>query len=586
MFPRRSRNPSSTTKPSTSSNHTGASSSSNPNQDPKLRPFLLPRPSSDPTAGLNTRNSTGGMTDRSNKPQPFLPFAPRLADFRDLVVPKKEGERCVKCNSDVVLNPRYKPDGSVNVAEPQPGQTVFLNRGKNPDGTDRIQEMVWSCRINRHPYPYPHKLNAHEIKGPDAPEGEKDPQRPAGARMSVPGTERWVNEIQGFLNRGEHQKANEAMMELVLMNEGKKPESFTWLEEHGESSKSRIAKGGQNKVGGASIAGKNEKNDNRIITGKKATEEIDTDTKPRDPASNLAKSLTDQIEYGGITLSDDLNAQKDKDGKHHVAGFQQYQGFAAHKGRKSAFRPNPNFYDAALSHDDKKENVEQKLAPGSTKAHEYKHLVKDQNTMADHGITKYEEDKGMLPVVPAGQRATSKQSASKVTQQTASGTAPANVSPPVTTKHTSARARRSQRTSPSAFLGSLLAGFTQKSQPKGLTITAAEQTDGPVTTAAPQLPPPSPRSMTLQEMVTGGFTKIAGEVQAGDVEGVDMSTLYVTAGRGDEEEGEVGGVVDISMTDKTPSFMTDKSGVEGAGGNIGTLGPQSEGNGSDKASKE
>ncbi|KAK6355576.1 hypothetical protein TWF696_004676 [Orbilia brochopaga] len=545
MFPRRSHNVSNPADNSSSpSKPTVASSSSTLNQDPKLRPFLLPRSSTDPTAGLGTRTSTSGMTDRSNKPQPFMPFAPRMADFRDLMVPKKEGERCVKCGSEIVLNPRYRRNGGVNVAEPQPGQTVFLKRGRNPDGSDRVEEMVWSCRINRHAYPYPHEVKPHEGKGkgPDmSAEGEKNTQRPAATKMSVPGTERWVNEIKGLLNRGEQQKANEAMMQLVLMNEGKKPESFAWLEEHGESSKSRIGKGGHKATGGASttIDKKNYGTGKAdAAVGKKAVE-------AHDSISKQQKDITDQIEYGGITLG----SSSEESLARSMAEFQPYQGYAAHRGRRSSFRPNTQLSDATLSHGEKKENVEQKLPSVGASKGEQKRLVKDQMPIAGHQATKSEGENRRLSLIPSG-LFTGRHSTSRLAQSAASGSTSGKVSP-VT------RTRKSPKTSPSAFLGSLLAGFTDaKARARGITTSAAEreQADGSITGTAtapqPPLPPPPP-------------------VEA------DMSPVYATAGRTSGEE-EDSGVVDTSMTDKTPSFMTDKSGVEGAGGSIGTLCPQSE----------
>ncbi|KAF3904410.1 hypothetical protein ABW21_db0204568 [Orbilia brochopaga] len=481
------------------------------------------------------------MGDRSNRPQSFIPFAPRPGDLRDLIVPKKEGEHCLKCNSDIVLNPRYKKDGSVNIAEPQPGQTVFLNRGKNADGTDRVEEMIWSCRINRHPYPYPHALQPHEVKASESSEGEKNTQRPAGAKMSTAGTERWVNEIQGFLNRGEHQKANEAIMQLVLMNEGKKPESFAWLEEHGEASKARLNKGSHKTAGGASAIDKKDYVNGKADTGKKASEQAEAAKEALSSLSKLQKSITDKIEYGGVKFGSSTEESLARS----MADFQPYQGYAAHKGRKSSFRPNSQLLDAMLSHGDKKENVEQKATAGS-KADEQKHHTKDQ-------ITKSEGDKGKRPILPAG-LFTGRHSVSKMAQQSAPGPASGKVSP-------AARIRKSPKTSPSAFLGSLLSGFTDaKARAKGITTAAAavaaEQADGPVTATAPQPPPQAPV-------------------------GVDLSTTYVTAGRSDgEEEEEVSGVNDTStVTDKTPSFMTDKSG-EGAGGNTGTFGPLPEEDGS------
>ncbi|EWC43832.1 hypothetical protein DRE_07276 [Drechslerella stenobrocha 248] len=228
MFPRRPIN----TDKSSSSNATG--SADPPLSTFKLRPFLLPRPDIDSIAPHDRLG--GGMTGESNKPRQFLPFAPRPGDLRSYSAPRKEGERCAACGSNIVLNPLYKKDGTLNVVDAQPVQTETRLRGIDAQGNPRMQEMVWSCRINRHPYPYPHEVNR-----PNSRDGEHSTSTSASAsagaekpptRMSVAGVERYVNAIQGFYASGNAQKAKEAMREMVLMNEGKKPESFEWLEKN------------------------------------------------------------------------------------------------------------------------------------------------------------------------------------------------------------------------------------------------------------------------------------------------------------------------------------------------------------------
>ncbi|EPS41891.1 hypothetical protein H072_4144 [Dactylellina haptotyla CBS 200.50] len=275
---------------------------------PPLRPFWLSREGSSelptPPRG-NQRVPSGISADRrSILSTRYQPFAPQRGDFDDLKVPVKPDERCIKCNSNIVLNPLRKKNGDINVKEARPDQIVTVPHGKGADGKPAMVEMVWSCRINRHIFPWP-----HPFKKPGSHDGEFGFNNPQGPRMSRAGVERYVNAIRGSMAEGDVNKAAEALRLLVSMNEGRKKESFSWLE---KQKAERMASVFQKPESNKQKAGVPEVDSQTLTKDKKAIEEFleqcSNNTNKMFSALDINDSETQNentkvpLEYGGITL--------------------------------------------------------------------------------------------------------------------------------------------------------------------------------------------------------------------------------------------------------------------------------------------
>ncbi|KAF3929360.1 hypothetical protein ABW19_dt0200877 [Dactylella cylindrospora] len=130
--------------------------------DPKLRPLLLPDMVKNQSINPISPNArmppsyaaalAGAGSSRADEstPRKFVPFAPQRGDFDPYKTYQMSGVRCGRCNSDIVLNPLKKLDGSMNVRG-YIGDVITMKK-PNKDGETVDTEMAWSCRINRHAY--------------------------------------------------------------------------------------------------------------------------------------------------------------------------------------------------------------------------------------------------------------------------------------------------------------------------------------------------------------------------------------------------------------------------------------------------
>ncbi|KAK6503857.1 hypothetical protein TWF481_008862 [Arthrobotrys musiformis] len=220
-------------------------------KSPHLRPFLLQIPREEAMSIVNssrppkrvTRESftqmnvparerpvgrRGTKNDLSNRPKTYIPFAPQPSDLEKLMIPEKVGARCRTCNSNIVLNKVLKDNGDVNVHDSHLGEIFNIPRGHDESGTPVTVQMVWSCRINRHVYPSASSnSNGTALAIPSA---VADTEIVYPKRLTLAGAQRWVNEMQELMRSGDVGRAKECMTQIVLMNEGMKRESFSWLE--------------------------------------------------------------------------------------------------------------------------------------------------------------------------------------------------------------------------------------------------------------------------------------------------------------------------------------------------------------------
>ncbi|KAK6515939.1 hypothetical protein TWF281_004531 [Arthrobotrys megalospora] len=214
----------------------------------QLRPFLLGLPREEAIATINSsrppkrvsrqsfiqmnvpaRDRQTGLRGTSNgsgnDTKIYVPFAPQPSDLASLMVPKKPDAKCHKCNSNIVLCRVNKKNGDVNVANAHLGETFNITQGQDENGAPITVPMVWACRINRHVFPTSNPNNDAQV----TPTAVADPKT-APKRLTFAGAQRWVNEMQGLLRSGDAIRAKECMTQIVLMNEGMKRESFSWLE--------------------------------------------------------------------------------------------------------------------------------------------------------------------------------------------------------------------------------------------------------------------------------------------------------------------------------------------------------------------
>ncbi|RVD87225.1 uncharacterized protein DFL_001467 [Arthrobotrys flagrans] len=218
-------------------------------KSPHLRPFLLNLPREEAMTILNSsrppkrvdrqsfmqmnvpaRDRSSGLvrgprSDPSNQPKIYVPFAPLPSDLGKLMAPQKHGARCQKCNSNIVLSKVLKENGQPNVFDAHLGETFNVTQGEDDNGAPVAVQMVWACRINRHVFP-----SAANTTAPATTVRIVDPKTDGPKRLTLASAQRWVNEMQELMRRGDVGRAKECMTEIVLMNEGMKKESFSWLE--------------------------------------------------------------------------------------------------------------------------------------------------------------------------------------------------------------------------------------------------------------------------------------------------------------------------------------------------------------------
>ncbi|KAK6342352.1 hypothetical protein TWF718_007752 [Orbilia javanica] len=218
-------------------------------KSPHLRPFLLNLPREEAMAAINSSRppkrvdrstftqmnvpardrpgapGRGTRNDPSNQPKIYVPFAPQPSDLAKLMAPQKPGAKCQKCNSNIVLSKVLKEDGRPNVLNAHLGEVSTVTQGQDDNGAPITVEMVWACRINRHVFP-----SATNRTAPVTQKLIVDPKTGAPKRLTYAGAQRWVNEMRELMRRGETARAKECMTQIVLMNEGMKKESFSWLE--------------------------------------------------------------------------------------------------------------------------------------------------------------------------------------------------------------------------------------------------------------------------------------------------------------------------------------------------------------------
>ncbi|KAK6331322.1 hypothetical protein TWF730_004404 [Orbilia blumenaviensis] len=217
-------------------------------KSPHLRPFLLSLPqeeamsvinSSSPNRRINRQNTVEMNTsirdrpssfrstigDSSNQTKVYIPFAPQKSDLEKLMAIERFGARCQRCNSNIVLCKTHKDSGDDNVKDFHLGEVFTMDQQQDENGAPVTVQVVWACRINRHVFPSSTANGTSLIDGTSICGTEDSPKR-----LTFAGAQRWVNELQGLMHRGDVGRAKECMTQIVLMNEGRKKESFTWLE--------------------------------------------------------------------------------------------------------------------------------------------------------------------------------------------------------------------------------------------------------------------------------------------------------------------------------------------------------------------
>ncbi|KAK6527488.1 hypothetical protein TWF694_004474 [Orbilia ellipsospora] len=386
--------------------------------DPKLRPLLLsretgsrdipahllPRSSKTAASGINAdrRSILSGMSNSSMPSSGrYQPFAPQKADFDALKVPVKPGERCPKCNSNIVLNPLLKKNGGPNVKDAHPSQIFSVPHGTDKDGKPVVIQMVWSCRINRHPYPYTPALKTGNR------DEEDDTDNSQGPRMSRAGVERWVNEIRGFMVAGEAPKALEAMRQVVQMNEGRKKESFSWLEKEKANKLASIFQKQGQKMGDKTG------NDKALEEGKKLLEQI-LKNSPEEAATTVPfldshdgiKGTQDAkkkaSEYSGVIVDSPESSRSASSAlirpmEMNDKGDEHSATVLLH-GIQSALA-NPRL-DDANRRTNTKENIKPGLAPDEDHDISKTKVPMDQKTLIDEvtkAFTRSSEDKKTMP---------------------------------------------------------------------------------------------------------------------------------------------------------------------------------------------
>ncbi|KAF3927979.1 hypothetical protein ABW20_dc0110029 [Dactylellina cionopaga] len=553
---------------------------------PFPRPFLLPRQGSEPnsparkpqpsgTANVinsdknsimsNNSQGSGLPSTETRRIQRYQPFCPLPGDLDTLKVPAKPGERCPKCNSNIVLNPLRKQNGEIIVEKIQPGQIITLERGVDADGNSRMVDMVWSCRINKHPYLYSDKID-----NPGSHSGELDTERPPATGMSLAGVERWVNEIRGLMANGSEksiEKAKDAMMQVVLMNEGKKKESFSWLERERANKLASALQGLPKSSGKDAKAkdGREAEEEKRVLNdllSKENTVEIysilsslgevnyTTEAKKYHGVGELSEKKEEDdiagLEYAGIAL--DSYPGNSSSGP--TSGELPSRGQV--NGEQEIIGTNPHYYDAIIP---KATDTKGNIGPTSV------------NTDQKHGVHQFRTSRN--------QRLRSVPSKTTIGASIKVGALTSPVSPLTQPKEEPTIPRISQNR---FSLSHLFSGLSHSNKTSPTTkrhdnVLATTTSRSSNSSLASRLPLVKTEPLSLQEMLSEPFDRIAEGVSlkdnssddvgpAVDIPTTSASSTNKTSDAEDVARKSFPNASDHSISIiemKTPSFITDKS---------------------------